>query len=77
MITSEEIYKAKLLIVDDQKTNVMLLDRSLQQAGYAPPLSTTDPRRVCELHLQHHFDLILLDLAMPGMDPSLTRFGLA
>jgi putative two-component system response regulator len=27
-----------------------------------------DPRQVCELHRQNRYDLILLDLQMPGMD---------
>jgi len=27
-----------------------------------------DPREVCKLHKQNHYDLILLDLKMPGMD---------
>lgn len=30
--------------------------------------STTDSGKVCELHLINHFDLILLDMNMPGMD---------
>jgi CheY-like chemotaxis protein len=30
--------------------------------------STMNPREVCALHRKHHYDLILLDLQMPGMD---------
>jgi len=29
--------------------------------------STTDPKQVASLHLENHYDLILLDLQMPGM----------
>jgi diguanylate cyclase (GGDEF)-like protein len=31
-------------------------------------MATTDPRAVCGLHRDNRFDLILLDLLMPGMD---------
>jgi two-component system cell cycle response regulator len=31
-------------------------------------MSTTDPRDVCELHRKHRYDLILLDIQMPGMN---------
>ena len=33
-----------------------------------PSHSTTDPHEVCELHRKNRYDLILLDLQMPGMD---------
>lgn len=65
---SAEIASAKILIVDDQKSNVMLLEKILQSAGYTHILGTTDPRRVALLHAQHRFDLILLDLNMPHLD---------
>ena len=50
MISSSEILKAGILIVDDQKANVLLLDRMLRGAGYVSIESTTDPNGVCELH---------------------------
>src|SRR5690606_27017286 len=37
-------------------------------AGYQDVTSTRDPHAVCALHREHSYDLILLDLAMPGMD---------
>jgi PAS domain S-box-containing protein len=68
MLTSFEIHKAKILIVDDQAANVSLLEKILANIGYQNVVSTLDPTVVCELHRQHHFDLILLDLQMPVMD---------
>ena len=65
---SAEILGARVLIVDDLGANVRLLERMLAGAGYTSVASTTDPRAVCELHRQHRYDLILLDLQMPGMD---------
>ena len=68
MISSADILNARILIVDDQEANVLLLERMLRGAGYASVASTMDPSEVCELHRKNRYDLILLDLQMPGMD---------
>jgi adenylate cyclase len=68
MISSAQIFRGKILIVDDLEANVELLTRLLGAAGYLDVSSTTDSSKVSELHLINHFDLILLDLNMPGMD---------
>jgi serine phosphatase RsbU (regulator of sigma subunit) len=68
MVASSDILNAHVLIVDDQDVNVLLLERMLRGAGYTSVTSTRDPLEVCELHRAHRYDLILLDLQMPGMD---------
>ena len=68
MISSADILKAKILIVDDRKANIQLLEKMLDGAGYASVASTTEPGQVCALHRANAYDLILLDLEMPGMD---------
>jgi signal transduction histidine kinase len=68
MIISSDILKASILIVDDQAANVSLLEQMLRGAGYVSIASTRDPHEVCELHRKNRYDLILLDLQMPGMD---------
>jgi len=68
MISSADMRKASLLIVDDQEANVSLLEQILRDAGYVSVASTMDPYEVCELHRKNRYDLILLDLQMPGMD---------
>jgi len=68
VVDSADIFKAKVLIVDDQEPNVLLLERMLSGAGYVSLASTRDPRAVCELHRKNRYDLILLDLQMPVMD---------
>ncbi|MDD5303585.1 MAG: diguanylate cyclase [Elusimicrobia bacterium] len=68
MISSADILKAKILIVDDRQTNIQLLERMLDGAGYAAVTSTTEPEQVCALQRANGYDLILLDLEMPGMD---------
>lgn len=68
MISSSDIFHGKVLIVDDKEANVLLLDRILRGAGYTSIASTMNPLEVCELHRKNRYDLILLDLQMPGMD---------
>src|ERR1700682_5728314 len=68
MISSSDILQGKILIVDDQKANVLLLERMLRGAGYVSVTSTMDPGEVCQLHRKNRYDLILLDLVMPGTD---------
>ncbi len=68
MIAAAEILKAKVLIVDDQQANVQLLEKMLRGAGYVSISSSMNPFEVCGLHLNNHYELILLDLQMPGMD---------
>ncbi len=68
MITESEILNANILIVDDQESNVTLLEQLLREAGYTCVASTMNPQEVCALHRKNHYDLILLDLQMPGMD---------
>jgi PAS domain S-box-containing protein len=68
LITESEILAARILIVDDQESNVSLLEQLLSEAGYTSVASTMNPREVFALHRKNRYDLILLDLQMPGMD---------
>ncbi len=68
MISEQETLNASILIVDDQEANVQLLGEMLRDVGYTCIASTNDPYKVCALHQKDHYDLILLDLQMPGMD---------
>jgi adenylate cyclase len=68
MINSTDVMHGNILIVDDQEANVLLLEQMLRSAGYSSITSTMNPAKVCELHLVNRYDLILLDLQMPGMD---------
>ena len=68
MIDPSDVLRGRVLIVDDQQASVRLLERMLRNAGYASVASTLDPHQVCELHRRNRYDLILLDLQMPGMD---------
>jgi PAS domain S-box-containing protein len=67
-ITPQDILQARILVVDDQLANVTLLLEMLASAGYTRVESAMDASEVCALHRRNAYDLILLDLQMPGMD---------
>ena len=62
------VESASILIVDDEESNVALLERMLRQAGYCNLTATTDSRQVLELFARSQPDIILLDLHMPHAD---------
>ena len=68
MISDSDILNGRILIVDELAANVRLLEQMLRGAGYTHIDSTMDPHTVCAMHVENHYDLILLDLLMPGMD---------
>ena len=68
MSRSTDRFCAAILIVDDQGSNVRLLEHTLRREGYVAVTSTTNSPEVCDLHRQNHYDLLILDLQMPLMD---------
>ena len=68
ILDKADLFNARILIVDDQLTNVESLKELLTEVGYTGVSSTTDSRQVGALHRKHQYDLILLDLQMPYMD---------
>lgn len=65
--TNINLLNSKILVVDDEAANVMLLTKILATKGYTNITSTLDPTEVVNLHEEHNFDLILLDINMPTM----------
>jgi putative two-component system response regulator len=59
---------ARILIVDDQETNVAMLTALLYQAGYTNLKGVTDPREAVAAFLDFGPDAVLLDLVMPHLD---------
>ena len=66
--STSELQRARILIVDDEPANVLLLERLLGRAGYENVESTTDSAQVLPLCTQRPPDLVLLDLHMPTPD---------
>lgn len=59
---------AKILIVDDQEANLILLKSVLKKANYTNIVTLSDPREVLYSFSMLQPDLIMLDLMMPFMD---------
>jgi putative two-component system response regulator len=64
----EDLKNARILIVDDEKAYVQLLQRFLESTGYRHVTTTCNPHDVLALYESFNPDLILLDLRMPQMD---------
>jgi putative two-component system response regulator len=58
----------RILVVDDEPNNVILLTGILEQAGYTRIESTTDPTEIVGMFTREDADLVLLDLHMPEID---------
>jgi len=59
---------AALLVVDDDENNRYTLTRQLARAGYANVATAVDGPEALEMLHARRFDLVLLDVVMPGMD---------
>jgi len=57
---------ARILMVDDEEANNVLLQRILEPAGYVNFRSTTEPENVLSLCREYRPDLMILDILMPG-----------
>ena len=60
--------KAKILIIDDEQANIVLLEDILENEGYTNFKSIQDSREVLDIYKEIRPDLVLLDLNMPHLD---------
>jgi len=63
-----DVLDSKILIVDDEETNVRLLEYLLRRNGYRSIYGVTDPRIVVPIYQAFCPDLVLLDLVMPHIN---------
>ena len=63
-----EYADARILIVDDSEINVLLFQKMLSKGGYRNVETLTDPQEVAAQYQTNAYDLILLDIRMPGMN---------
>jgi DNA-binding response OmpR family regulator len=68
VLANDSVTAAKILMVDDEDSNLRLLETMLRRAGYSNITSATDPRLALPLYSDFQPDLVLLDLMMPRMD---------
>jgi adenylate cyclase len=62
-----DVAQANVLVVDDDSVNRLLLARSLEHEGHRPT-TAEDGSRALELLRADSFDVVLLDVLMPGVD---------
>lgn len=67
-MTPDVLVGARIVVVDDQESNVVLLDRLLRSAGATDVHLVTDPREAVPRCLGVKADIVLLDLHMPHLD---------
>lgn len=67
-MTQTVSHPARILIVDDEPTNLKLLERLLSSQGYQQLVLVQDPREVLDRYREARPDLILLDINMPHLD---------
>ncbi|MEO5374037.1 MAG: response regulator [Alphaproteobacteria bacterium] len=62
------IQDATILVVDDNRVNILLLNGILEAAGYGTVISITDSRQAADVCRSRRIDLVLLDINMPYLD---------
>jgi cyclic di-GMP phosphodiesterase len=67
-MVEDRIAASRILIIDDQPSNVMLLEGILQEEDFTSSRSITDPRESLSTFMDYLPDLVLLDLQMPHID---------
>lgn len=68
LVAQSEIHARRILIVDDEEANILLLSSVLEREGYGNIHTTTDPTAALEAFIRLEPDLVLLDLMMPEVD---------
>lgn len=68
LVANDEIIKRRILVIDDEEANVLLLRSLLEREGYGDVHCLTDPTAAMGAYLDLEPDLVLLDLMMPEVD---------
>jgi putative two-component system response regulator len=64
-MSSHELSACRILIVDDEECNVVLLERMLEREGFTEITGLGDSARALAMCREGAYDLVLLDLHMP------------
>ncbi len=59
--------KGRILVVDDEKDMLMLLDRIISEDTHYETVTENNPKKALEIFKKEDFDLVMTDLKMPGM----------
>ncbi|QIK39154.1 response regulator [Caldichromatium japonicum] len=65
----DQLYRktARILVVDDERLSLILMERLLKAAGYSNIVLVQDPYAFMKVYEEAPTDLILLDIDMPGL----------
>ncbi|RIJ31345.1 response regulator [Henriciella algicola] len=64
----EEILQRRILVIDDEEANLLLLETLLKREGYSHIHCLSDPSQAIEKLVEVDPHIILLDLMMPDID---------
>lgn len=68
LVDASDVLARRILAIDDEEANVMLLRSLLQREGYSDIHTLTDPTQALSAYIDLEPDLVLLDLMMPEID---------
>lgn len=68
LIHPSEILSRRVLAIDDEEANLLLLRSLLEREGYSDIHCVTDPTKAMQAYVDLEPDLVLLDLMMPEVD---------
>ncbi len=68
MISEQKILNARIMIIDDNQSNVDLLKDILATEGFTSVLCLTDSRKAKNMYIAYDPEIVLLDINMPYFD---------
>ena len=68
LVAPAEITSCRILAIDDEEANVLLLRSVLEREGYTDIHCLTDPKKAMRAYVDLEPDIVLLDLMMPEID---------
>lgn len=68
LVSAAEILARRILVIDDEEPNVLLLASVLEREGYGDIHCVTDPKKALDTYVSLAPDIVLLDLMMPEVD---------
>lgn len=68
LVRTNEILSRKILVIDDEDANILLLQNLLQREGYNDIRCLTDSTQALSTYIDFEPDIVLLDLMMPEVD---------
>jgi CheY-like chemotaxis protein len=68
LVTTAELLSRRILAIDDEEANLLLLSSLLEREGYTDLHCVTDPSKALDAYVEAEPHLVLLDLMMPVVD---------